>query len=94
MAITKKDIEKLSEIFATKKDLEAFATKKDLNLLREEMNAKFDQVDRKFDQITANLDWLMGKVQKILDELVVIAHHYREHELRLEDHEKKSEFSR
>lgn len=80
MAITKKDIEKLSEIFATKKDLEA---------LRKEMNTRFELVDKKFDQIASNIDWLMGKVQLILDELTVIAHHYREHDLKLENHEKR-----
>ena len=44
MAITSKDIEKLSEHFATKKDLERFATKEDLSELKNVMLTKFDKV--------------------------------------------------
>lgn len=75
MALTKKDIEKLTDVFATKDDLARLATK-------EEMNARFDQV-------TKTLDWLVGKVQSISDELKINFAQYRRHDEKLEDHEKR-----
>lgn len=58
MAITKKDIEKLSTIFLTKKDAENFATKEDLKDLRNELNryaTRADLVEFK-DDIIKRLD--------------------------------------
>ncbi|OGC04070.1 hypothetical protein A2276_05580 [candidate division WOR-1 bacterium RIFOXYA12_FULL_43_27] len=73
MALTKKDFEKLSEVFATKEDLKGFATK-------EEMNARFDQVN-------TTLDWLVGAFRNFKDELTVRYGQVRQHNDQLEDHE-------
>lgn len=52
MAITKKDIEKLSEVFATKEDLKGFATKEDLASLKNEMLTGQDKIMKKLEDIS------------------------------------------
>lgn len=75
MAITKKDIEKLSGVFATKDDLKAFATKKELAELRDEMLTGFDGVMKKLEDIS--IEQKMAYAQA------------RRQEAKLENHEKR-----
>jgi len=57
MAITNKDIEKLTGHFATKADLERFATKEDLKKLEDRV-VKFE------DKVVTRLDRVMGELER------------------------------
>lgn len=77
MALTKKDIDNLKDVFVT-----VFATK-------EEMNVRFAQADKKFDKIMESLDWLVGTVSKIKEELTIRFAQYRRHDDQIENHEQR-----
>lgn len=78
MALTKKDIEKLKDVFATKDDLKGFATKDDLKNF-----ATKDDLSR----INENIDWLIGAFRKMQEDLTVRFSQYRRHDDQLENHE-------
>ena len=63
MAITNKDIEKLTDHFATKADLERFATKVDLEKLEDRV-VKFE------DKVITRLDKVMGELEKAREDRV------------------------
>lgn len=75
MALTKKDIEKLSNVFATKEEL---------NRLTKKFATKAD-----FLQIKESLDWLVGAVSTIKEELTVRFSQYRRHDDQIENHEQR-----
>ncbi|MDI6731888.1 MAG: hypothetical protein QME05_04840 [Candidatus Margulisbacteria bacterium] len=88
MALTKKDLEKLSEIFATKTDLqclrqdlgklsEIFATKADLQYLRRDLE----------DLKTEYLDKIMKKLEDISLEQKIAFSQYKRQEEKIDNHE-------
>jgi hypothetical protein len=87
MALTKKDIEKLTDVFATKKDLEnlsgVFATKQDLsdkvNNLRSELT----------DRILTSQDKIIKKIEDMTIEMKMSYSQYKRHDEQLENHEKR-----
>ena len=85
MAITQKDIEKLSEIFATKADLEKltekFATKADLGKYM--TKADFEELKYNY------LDKIMKKLEDFSTELKLSFSQYQRHDEKLEDHERR-----
>ncbi|OGB87265.1 hypothetical protein A3H38_03210 [candidate division WOR-1 bacterium RIFCSPLOWO2_02_FULL_46_20] len=86
MAITNKDIEKLSEIFATKDDLKRFATKDDLK----RFSTKDDLADLKSeikDDILTSQDKIMKRLDDIVTEQRMGRLESRRHGEKLEDHE-------
>ena len=91
MAITKKDVDKLSEIFATKDDLKAFATKDDLRAFATKVDLERFVTKLEFKEemgkITTSLDWLVGKTETILNELKIINSQMGRYDRKLEDHE-------
>ena len=84
MAITTKDIEKLSEIFATKEDLKAFATKEDLKAF-----ATKGELANLKNEILAGQDKIMKKIEDISLEQKMAYSQYRRQEDKIEDHEKR-----
>lgn len=84
MAIDKKDIKKLSEVFATKEDLKAFATKEDLKAFA----TKKDLGNLK-GEILVGQDKIMKKIEDITIEQKMAYSQYKRHENKLEDHEKR-----
>jgi DNA-binding HxlR family transcriptional regulator len=89
MALTKKDTEKLSGIFATKEDLKQFATKKDLEELSTKTDIRFNEISRKFNEVTNTLDKIVGKLETMHTEQIVAREQYRRHDEKLENHEKR-----
>lgn len=77
MAITDKDVKKLSEVLATKDDLERFATKDDL-------------ADLKNDVVT-RLDKVMGELEKAREDRVFARGKDKEQDRRLEDLEGRAQ---
>ncbi len=55
MAITNKDIEKLSGVFVTKEDSKAFATNEDIRELRGEFLGRFDKLFKKMEDMTIEM---------------------------------------
>jgi len=96
MAITNKDIDKLSEIFATKKDLENFATKKDLLAIKKDViGVKDDLVSFKDEfhgfknDILASQDKIMKKLEDISLEQKMAYSQYKRQDEKLENHERR-----
>lgn len=100
MALTKKDIEKLSEIFATKKDFERLLNdfgglRNDFGRLPEVFATKEDlkrfatkeEMNARFDRVNTTLDWLVGAFRDFKDELTVRYGQVRQHNDQLENHE-------
>jgi hypothetical protein len=83
MAITNKDIEKLSEVFitkeeakqlATKKDLERYATKEDLKSLKDEILTKVN------DDVLTSQDKIIKKLEDMSIEQKMAFSQYRRQE--------------
>ena len=93
MAITKKDLDKLSEKFATKADLQKFATKADLQEFA--TKADLQKFATKADlQVLKDdyLDKIMKKLEDMSIEQKMAYVQYRRHDEKLEDHEKRISF--
>jgi len=73
MAITKRDSGKLSEIFATKRDIERFVTKDEFNTFK---NGN-----------VTTLDKIMKKLEDMYIELKMFNNSFRRHDEKLEAHE-------
>jgi len=84
MALTKKDMENMGKIFATKKDLFATETKLDnkIESLESKMNAKFDN-------LIVGQDQIMSKIESMTMESTVSAEQYKRHDAKLENHDKR-----
>lgn len=79
MAITDKDVKKLSEVFATKEDLNKFATKDGLSDLKKEILGGLDKISGELEKMREDrvfaqgkdreqdrrLDGLEGRMQKV-----------------------------
>jgi hypothetical protein len=61
MAITDKDIKKLSEVFATKGDLKGFATKDDLSSLRKDILDGQDKIMKELETARQDRNLALGK---------------------------------
>lgn len=75
MAITDKDIEKLSKVFATKEDLKGYATKNDL------LNSQ-DRIIKKIEDLTTEMKISYGQYRRHEDKL-------ENHETRIQTLESK-----
>ena len=78
MAITKKDVELLKEVFATKADLERFATKKELK----ELEAK---VDTGFDRLLTGQDKIIRELEKSREDRIFAFAKDKEQDSRLDN---------
>ncbi|MBI5700900.1 hypothetical protein HZC34_03510 [Candidatus Saganbacteria bacterium] len=99
MAITKKDIEKLSDVFATKKDIEklsdVFATKKDIEKLsdvfatKEDLKAfaTKDDLSKLRNEMLTGQDKIIKKLEDMSIEQKMAYAQYKRHDEKIENHE-------
>src|SRR3989339_926726 len=89
MAITKKDVETLKEVFATKKDLEAlkevFVTKIEFKELESKVDKLERKVDAGFDRLLTGQDKLMCELEKAREDRIFAFAKDREQDSRLDN---------
>ena len=84
MAITKKDVEKLSEVFATKEDLSKFEARIDQKFAtKEEFKQVANDLSRFRNEVTISHDKIFKKLEDMTIEM------NRRQEDQLENHEKR-----
>ena len=96
MAITKKDIELLKEVFATKADIKVFATKADLKVFatksdlegfatKTELKALESKVDAGFDRILTGQDKIIRELEKAREDRIFAFAKDKEQDSRLDN---------
>ena len=90
MAITKKDVEKLSEVFATKEDLSKFEARIDQKFAtKEEFKQVANDLSRFRNEVTISHDKIFKKLEDMTIEMKIGYSQYRRQEDQLENHEKR-----
>ena len=93
MALTKKDMENMKKIFATKDDLKNFATKKELFAVETKLDNKIEdlrtEMNAKFNTILTGQDQILSKLEAMSMDLIVFGEQHKRHDAKLEDHEKR-----
>lgn len=90
MAISDKDITKLKQTFATKKDLDRFAIKQDVELIKNDMLDKVEAMFTRFkSDIFDKIDPILKEVIASREERVLVSAKLSDHEDRLEKVEKQ-----
>ena len=99
--LTKKDIQTLKEVFATKQDLQdlkkslaRYVTKDYLDLQFEVFEGRLDEkfedlFKRRMDQVFQNFDIVIGEIRAMREEMAAASFRLMEHTTQIDNHEER-----